>query len=46
VDAAGTPLTKPKGPEVAGLPASKYGAATLCGGGGQGYALILRAPGV
>ena len=24
----------------------EYGAATLCGGGGQGYALILRAPGV
>lgn len=23
----------------------EYGAATLCGGGGQGYALILRAPG-
>jgi acetyl-CoA C-acetyltransferase len=22
----------------------EYGAATLCGGGGQGYALILRAP--
>jgi len=23
----------------------EYGAATLCGGGGQGYALILRLPG-
>jgi Thiolase, C-terminal domain len=23
----------------------EYGAATLCGGGGQGYALILRIPG-
>jgi acetyl-CoA C-acetyltransferase len=22
----------------------QYGAATLCGGGGQGYALILRLP--